>query len=720
MLSITPAKLIRSELFKKTGMRIILFVLLIIVVTVSCTFAYPSLVAWLFNVSDVDTSVRVNVVRFILVALCCSPMLAMPIWGVSRVGIWMHAHRFSIGIGIVILAVLLDINGSSMGWWNEFFGANGQDGVALGKPRNIRSDEYAVNTPFAFSQAYNDYGYFNSLIGNRDTDVFLIKDAPVWWIAEIFRPFQWGYFIFGSSRGLAFYWFARLVFLVLCIYELLRLLTRDRRLLALIGTVLVAFSPIIQWWFAVNYLPEMLIAVSLSIILFYRYWDDDNFLRRVCYVVIICICAGMFVLSLYPACQIPLGYLLMALIAWVFFEQRHKLSLSWKDIIVLIVCVLFTALLLGSVLYMSWPTISASLNTVYPGNRTSVGGDLSLSSILNGAASMLYPFREYVGVLNAPETAQIVDLFPIGFVLAIYQLIRYKKKDFLSIALLIYCAVTGMYIIVGFPSWLSTITLMSMTLSSRCYLGFALANLFLLTRCVSRCSRIVARRKIVVGVLVVYAIGVTYASYINNSIYIGIKSMLAVAMLVFIIGYAVFYNLTRSGRIVSVVAIVAIVCSGAVVNPVQMSSFAITDQPLTNQVKAIQAEDPGVWAVAGAPGSSDTLPQLLVANGIATLNTVQVTPMMDVWEKIDPTGKWEDIYNRYAFISLGVTETTESSPFTLVAPDRIRVALNAEQLELLGVTYVLAQEDLTLVRCQEACFVSVAQPIDGWSVYRIE
>lgn len=693
---------------------------LIIAVSALICVTYPFCAARLFGINDVDISVRVSIVRFLIVVLCCAPILAMPIWGVMQVGAWLHKYRIRIGIAVVALAVLLDVNGSSMGWWNEFFGASGQDGVVFGKPRGIRSDEYAVNTPLAFSQAYNDYGYFNSLIGNHDTDVFLIKDAPVWWIAEIFRPFHWGYFIFGSSRGLAFYWCARLVCLTLCMYELLRLITRDRRLLALLGTVLIAFSPLIQWWFAVNYLPEMLIAVSLSIVLFYRYWDDKTFWHRVGYVAIICICAGMFVLSLYPACQIPLGYLLVVLIAWVLFEQRHKLSLSRRDIVALIGCVLITAFFLGTVLYMSWHTINASLGTVYPGNRTSTGGDMSLLSLFNGAASMLYSVREYVGSLNAPEAAQIVDLFPIGFVLAIYQFICYKRKDFLSIILMMYCIIMGIYMVVGFPLWLSTITFMSMTLSTRCYLGFALANLFLLVRCISRSSATVALWKVFVASIFVYAVVIAFISYVNNPAYVGTNSMMIITTIMFIIVCSVLYNTTRVGRLLSVVTTIIIVCSGGVVNPVQISSSSITDQPLVNQVKAIQAENPGVWVVTGTPGYSDTLPQLLVANGVVTLNTVQVTPMMDVWGKIDPDGKWEDIYNRYAFVSVGVTEEEEPEPFALVAPDRIMVSLNADQLESLGVTYVLARENLTSVRCQEFCFVSAAQPVDGWGVYQIE
>ena len=77
--------------------------------------------------------------------------------------------------------------------------------VVWGTPRIMRTDEYVVGTPLAFSQRYSGYSYFNDLFGNKPADMFIVKDAPVLALAELFRPFHWGYILFGSSRGLAFY-----------------------------------------------------------------------------------------------------------------------------------------------------------------------------------------------------------------------------------------------------------------------------------------------------------------------------------------------------------------------------------------------------------------------------------------------------------------------------------------------------------------------------------
>lgn len=80
----------------------------------------------------------------------------------------------------------------------------------------------------------------------------------------------------------------------------------------------------------------------------------------------------------------------------------------------------------------------------------------------------------------------------------------------------------------------------------------------------------------------------------------------------------------------------------------------MTKQPLIQQVQSLQSENPGMWAIDDAFGSQ--LANLAVANGIHTLNALEVTPDLATWKKLDPNGQWEEIYNRYAFVSVNVVE----------------------------------------------------------------
>lgn len=103
---------------------------------------------------------------------------------------WLHKKRWWIGLGIVGAAVLLDVNGSSLGMWNFWLGRDMSEDIILGTPRPIRTDEYIVGTPLAFSQEYSNYAFFNTIVGGTPTNMSIIKDSPVWFITELLKPFH--------------------------------------------------------------------------------------------------------------------------------------------------------------------------------------------------------------------------------------------------------------------------------------------------------------------------------------------------------------------------------------------------------------------------------------------------------------------------------------------------------------------------------------------------
>ena len=64
-----------------------------------------------------------------------------------------YQHRYLIGLALLALCVVLELSGSSIAQWNRILGTGGNElGTIFGVPRDLRSDEYAVFTPFAFSQ----------------------------------------------------------------------------------------------------------------------------------------------------------------------------------------------------------------------------------------------------------------------------------------------------------------------------------------------------------------------------------------------------------------------------------------------------------------------------------------------------------------------------------------------------------------------------------------
>ena len=97
------------------------------------------------------------------------------------------------------------------------------DTTIIGTNRYIRSDEWLVNTPYAISQQYNDYKYFSNLPRSTKTDMFSTIFVPVKDILVFTRPFNIGYLILGEEYGLSFYWYGRLIALLLVTFELMML-----------------------------------------------------------------------------------------------------------------------------------------------------------------------------------------------------------------------------------------------------------------------------------------------------------------------------------------------------------------------------------------------------------------------------------------------------------------------------------------------------------------
>lgn len=688
--------------------------------------AYPSIRERLFRLTPVASteSVPVLCIRFLLILVPLLVIGAMIAFGVRPVGMWLHRHRFILGASVIAACVLLNISGSSIGMWNYWLGHDMSTDVVWGTPRIIRTDEYVVGTPLAFSQSYSGYSYFNDLFGNKPADMFIVKDAPVLALAEIFRPFHWGYILFGGSRGLAFYWSARLVVLFLAAYEFFLCISNDRRqekhkCVSFVGAILIACAPLVQWWFAVNALPEMLIAIFVSIVCFDRYLGDTETGHRAAYAAVILICAGMFALTLYPAWQISLGYLLAVLILWVVIRHWGQIRVSRKDVVILVGEIALFCVILGSAVMTSWGTIQSMLHTAYPGARQSTGGGLPSLSLISSVGTLFFPFKDYAvdsAATNMVEASRFVDLFPLGIILALFGMVKRKKVDILSVCLIAVIALFSIFACVGVPLWLSKMLMLTSVTSGRCVVVLGVANIAILVRAVAITEGGLSWKQS----LLAASVFATVLAWTNHGMYLPYIGRLLVMVCFVIVGllsFAVLSNGVIARTVVAPIVSIGLLVSGLSVNPVQYGSAPLTKQPLMQQVQSLQTKYQGMWAIDDAFGSQ--LANLAVSNGVHTLNALEVTPDLATWKKLDPNGRWEEIYNRYAFVSVNVVEQEAADVFTLVSPDSFTVHVTPAQLRKLGVNNVLSPQKLDEMQFDGYSFERIGETIDGRTPYRI-
>ena len=310
---------------------------------------------------------------------------------------FIYEYRYLIAITLFVLCVWLKLNGSSIAMWSQYIntGESINSGLVFGMPRAIRSDEWALYTPMALSQYHNlsgSFPYFSDTVRAASTDVFLVYGQPVKDIAIIFRPFQIGYLFLDPGRGLSFFWYGRLIALFMVTFEFGMLITKSKKRLSFILSMLISLSPIIQWWFSINGLVEMIIFGQLALIIINKYIKEANYIKKSFYMIVLVVCAGGYILTFYPSWQISLFYVFLAVFIWIIWDNYGKIKLSYKDFIIIIFGIILLSISMLHVLIKSQDTINIIMNTAYPGNRFETGGG-EIKRFFNYAVNMFLPYK---------------------------------------------------------------------------------------------------------------------------------------------------------------------------------------------------------------------------------------------------------------------------------------------------------------------------------------
>lgn len=612
---------------------------------------------------------------------------------------YIYKYRYALAAVLFVLCVVFEFSGSSIGAWKKYLGGSGEEGAEndlLGTYREIRSDEWALNTPMAFSQYYNregEFPYFSSTLRGTDTDAFIVYGQPVKSWEVIFRPFHWGYLFLPPAKGLSFFWCGRLLALLLVSFEFGMYLFHKRKSYAAVYALLLGFSPAVQWWFAINGLVEMLVMGQLALLIGIAYLRTDSCKKRFCLVFPLVLCMGGYILTFYPSWQIPLGYVYLALLIGIVIRESRPEMLAWKKDLPLLA--LFLALLgvsMGSIFRKSWDTVQAVMNTAYPGNRSFHGGD-ALKILLNWAGNLVFPYRvPDLGTTNICEGTSMFSFFPLGILAALWVLIKERKKDPMLISLLTGSAVMSLYCIVPWPSWLAKLTLFSMSQSERTVLGAGLFNLLLFLYAAEISEKKIETKGCLVlaGVLAVLSVGWLSRQYQN--LYAGMAAPFI--FLAFFLGFAIGMNaLGKKGcKFLAIYSMIIAVAGGMTVNPLHSGADDVLEDPVTQAIRQTVQEDEenGLWIVEDMGNPYINLP---IVTGAPTINCTNTYPAMERWEKLDTDGKRRDVYNRYAHIQIVLSRkkwTTFSNPTV----DSMLVKLAAKDLETLEVKHIFTDRTL--------------------------
>ena len=565
-------------------------------------------------------------------------------------------------------------------------------GVILGEPKNIRSDEWMIQTPWIFSQARRTPAFSptNPTVGSDVTP--LVTNLPVRHWSTLFRPQMWPFFLMKTERAFAFYWNFKSFFLLLGAMLFFGVLTGGKTLLDLTGAAFLTFSPFMQWWFSTpTCLPEMVamlfFALWLSVIVWHKRTRWQIAVGAGCLVIAI----TNFIFCCYPRFQIPLAYLAAALfLGGLISLKKPDGLLTFR-----LCCIGLVITAVALVSWSWWRDIAEIVRITsllsYPGQVRYSGGGFEWNRFLD-------PFLEFSmtndrfpeRLLNACEASGFLFIAPLLALPVIRDAVR-GRADWMLIVPLALIACVLFYMIVGVPMWLAGATGWTYVSSGRANLVIGVASTILLVRHLGRGTReelAMSTRLCIFGGWVLLLIPILSLTNVRIEHFETPGTVIATALFVGLIAVCIW---TRSVVATCLLLLVPQLYASALINPVAHGVPGITQSDLLQWVSEARNKKPdGNWIVLGDTPRARALPDLIKATGADVLGGMRCNPDYAMLQILDPDKKYVALSDRYAWIHF--KEGDVDAPVLEAAPGLsydITIPLSLSLLDKLGVKHIL-------------------------------
>ncbi|MFZ6993953.1 DUF7654 domain-containing protein, partial [Curtobacterium sp. RRHDQ66] len=371
-------------------------------------------------------------------------------------------------------------------------------------------------------------------------------------------------------------------------------------------------------------------------------------------------------------------------------------------------------------------TIEAVLGTVYPGHRLEHTGALPNSGLV---AMFSGPFQgalqngvnDYLS-FNPSEASTpmmlCVFLVPMLAWLAFRGGWRASRIDWLALSVLAAGALVFAFLLV--PGWdrVAHLLLLDRSTTRRLRLAFDLLNVIGFAVVAMRLDQ--QRRRgpwIPTALAMALAGGATLAvwavlrvrafSVIDAAHDWRLVGLLLVLAVAFVARRFVFAG--------AAAFLVATLLVGLGVNPLYRGVFELPEDTKAGRaIEAIEAKHPDAkWVGIGTTAQT----AMLVQSGVHAFNGVQTYPPKEMWHEIDPSGKYEDEWNRLANVNwtVGKGEPTVTNPYR----DQVLVTFDAcSRFAQRNVQYVLSDSPV-----DSSCLAQVGDYRQGgldMHVYRVD
>lgn len=640
---------------------------------------------------------------------------------------FIYKYRYYIAIVVLIYCVLMGYSLSSIGIYNTTIQdeSNGKYfSPILGVSRAIRSDEWVVNTPVFISQAIDDenpFDYYNDNLRGTTTDMFTVLAPPVKDILTLARPFNIGFLIFGAERGLSFLWCAKWISLILVSFEFCMLITDKKKLISLCGMLLIVFSAATVWW---NW-TDLFFWGMLALLLINKFLQTKKMRTKILCALGIFISAISYVFIMYPAWQLPYGYIYLAIFIWICYKNRKNYKINIKDIIIILVVILMVAGIGIRYMIMAKDALSAELNTDYPGQRFEIGGG-GVRNLFSYVYSYIFPYTR--GIDNPCELSGMISLYPLPMILSIIYLIKNKdrKKHFAFMLPLLFLGIIfSIFTLVQTNELFAKVTLLYMVTAARLVVPLSFIQVLLiiyLLSIVKEDTKWIKNENFIKIISVVTSIIIfsIAAQTGPTSVFGALKSYIYGLILLLTIYLFFTINKEKNKKCFIYLLIGMSIITGATVNPIQKGISVLTEKPLAKAVTEIVNNDKehNLWIT---DSTGFYMSNYLLCSKARVLNSTNTYPNFELFEKVlgekalEPEVK--KIYNRYAHISIEITEN--KNDVELLFEDSIKLYITPEKLKDLGVNHIVTVRELEELSTETVKFDQVYNE-QGILIYNLE
>ena len=567
---------------------------------------------------------------------------------------------FLILVAAYLLLSLLKIHTSNIANWDTVFGKDESESVIAGKPRFIRSDEWIIVTPSTLSQYQLGMPVKNEGLGAENTAV--VMGLPVKDMSTLLRPNLWPYFIFDEEHAFAFSWNFNIFLFLISTFLLFMLLTRNNFWLSVFGSFFIFFSSGVQWWSygignQMMYLNGMVI--SFIYILYHKkLWP------LILSGIFLLLSVHSFLFNLYPPFQVPLVYLYLFLFTGFLLQRKNFKGIKEKLLlktVVLSVVLIILAVFLYHYYNLVKDTYTMMLNTVYPGRRFSVGGDLISGKLFSEFFGMFMSDTHFPNQWqNICEESGFIMFFPIIFYALGYHYFKSKKMDPLLLSLSIYIVIGLVYVLIGFPAFLSKMTLFSMSPSFRALPIIEAGNCILLVCYLGNKQTEQNKNNfswiesgiLTISIFMFIRIASSHINKVTDNFFTS-EQINIVTILFTLVYLLIRYKHFRFAKPLLYLLLSGITIHNIAVNPLTKGLSPVLENPLVKTSKDIHVKDPKArWAVFGnKQWVSPRLANLLKVNGINVFNGVKFVPPLKDMAILNTAGN-DSAYNRYANIDM--------------------------------------------------------------------